>query len=46
VLNFFASGRNAANRLEQHPEVRGQVVSMPDAADAGRAVFGDVLKEP
>jgi hypothetical protein len=43
VLNFFVSPANAESWLAQHPEVRGDVISMPDAAAAGRAVFGEVL---
>jgi len=43
VLNFFASSDNGERWLEQHPSVRGQVVSMPEAIAAGRVVFGDVF---
>ena len=44
VLNFFASKRNAERWLLQaNPEVHGQVISMPEAIAAGRAVFGDLL---
>lgn len=43
VLNFFASAENAERWLVEHPSVRGEVVSMPEAAEAGGAVFGDVL---
>jgi Alkylmercury lyase len=43
ALNFFASAENGERWLDQHPDVRGQVVSMPEAVAAGRAVFGDVL---
>jgi hypothetical protein len=43
VLNFFAKSANGRAWLAQHPDVRGDVVSMPDAITAGRAVFGDVL---
>jgi hypothetical protein len=45
VLNFFASPDNAERWLAEHGEVRGDVISMPDAIAAGRAVFGDVLDE-
>jgi hypothetical protein len=45
VLNFFASPANAERWLHEHPQVRGQVVSIPDASAAGRAVFGDVFDE-
>jgi hypothetical protein len=43
VLNFFVSRANAARWLTEHPEVRGTVISMGEAAAAGRAVFGDVF---
>jgi hypothetical protein len=45
ALNFFASSANAERWLEEHPEVRGQVVSIPDAIAAGRAVFGNIFDE-
>ena len=43
VLNFFASATTAERWLAEHPEVRGASISIPEAAAAGRAVFGDVL---
>jgi len=43
VLNFFVSPANAESWLSEHPEVRGNVISMQEAAAAGRAVFGDIL---
>jgi hypothetical protein len=46
VLNFFASSDNAERWLAQHPEISGEVVSMREAILAGRAVFGEVLREP
>ena len=45
VLNFFASPANARRWLIEHPQVRGDVISMPEAAAAGRAVFGEVLTQ-
>jgi hypothetical protein len=36
---------SAERWLADHPEVRGGVISMHDAAAAGRVVFGDVLTE-
>ena len=45
VLNFFSSAENAERWLEQHPEATGRVISMPEAGAAGRAVFGDVLRD-
>jgi hypothetical protein len=45
VLNFLASTTNAERSLAAHPDVQGTVISMPEAVVAGRAVFGDILKE-
>ncbi|MGH8985219.1 MAG: alkylmercury lyase family protein [Acidimicrobiia bacterium] len=45
VLNFFASSSNAERWLDEHPYVRGQVITMQEAILAGRAVFGEVLKD-
>jgi hypothetical protein len=45
VLNFFASSGNAERWLAEHPDVRGEAISMQEAIIAGRAVFGDVLRE-
>jgi hypothetical protein len=45
VLNFFASPATAERWLSEHPQVRGTVISMREAAAAGRAVFGDVLMQ-
>ncbi|MGH3032776.1 MAG: alkylmercury lyase family protein [Gaiellaceae bacterium] len=45
VLNFLASSANAEHWLAEHPEVRGGVISMDEAAAAGRAVFGHVFTE-
>ena len=43
VLNFFLSPTNAERWLAEHPDVRGKVISVREAAAAGRAIFGDVL---
>ena len=43
VLNFFASAANAQRWLAEHPEAGGDLISMQEAAAAGRAVFGGVL---
>lgn len=45
VLNFFASTDSAERWLDDHPQVRGHVITMQDAILAGRAVFGDVLEQ-
>lgn len=44
VLNFFASAENAERWLGEHPDMHGYVISMYEAAAAGRAVFGDVFE--
>ena len=43
VLNFFVSPVSAERWLAEHSQVRGAVISIEEAAAAGRAVFGDVL---
>jgi hypothetical protein len=45
VLNFFGYPETAERWLEQHPQATGRVISVADAAAAGRAVFGDVLTD-
>ena len=45
VLNFFVSAANAERWLAEHPQVRGDVISMQEAAAAARVVFGDVLTQ-
>lgn len=45
VLNFFASARNAESYLDQRQDVRGHVISLPEAIEAGRRIFGAVLDE-
>jgi len=43
AMNFFASAQNGEHWLAHNPQVRGRVVSLPEAVAAGRAVFGAVL---
>lgn len=45
ALNFFRSADNAERWLAGHAQVRGHVITIREAILAGRAVFGDVLKE-
>ena len=45
VLNFFESTENAERYLRENPNVSGMPISIADAAAAGRAVFGDILRE-
>jgi hypothetical protein len=45
VLNFFETAENAKRYLHEHPEIAGMPITIPEAAEAGRVVFGDVLRE-
>ena len=45
VLNFFRSAGHADRWLDEHARVRGRVITIREAILAGRAVFGDVLKD-
>ena len=45
VLNFFASRENAERYLLEHGEVSGFPITMPQAIEVGRAIFGAVLRE-
>ena len=45
VLNFFASRENAERYFFEHGEVSGFPITMPQAIEVGRAIFGAVLRE-
>lgn len=45
VLNFFVSPASAERYLREHEEVAGQPITLPEAIEVGRAVFGDVFAE-
>jgi hypothetical protein len=45
VLNFFETTENAERYLREHPEINGALITIPEAAEAGRVVFADVLSE-
>jgi hypothetical protein len=45
VINFFATAHSAARWAAVHPDVRGEIVSLADAAQVGRAIFADLLAE-
>jgi Alkylmercury lyase len=45
ILNFFESGESALQYLLAHPEVTGHAVTLPEAIEAGRLLFGDLLEE-
>lgn len=44
VLNFFESTRSARRYLREHPELAGMPITLDEAAAAGRAIFGAILK--
>jgi Alkylmercury lyase len=43
-VNFFSSRESAERYLRETPAVRGDVISIPEAVEAGRTVFGDLLR--
>lgn len=45
VLNFFASTENVQQYLRENTEVAGMPISISEAAAAGGAIFGEILKE-
>jgi hypothetical protein len=46
VLNFYEAAETAKQYLGNHPELAGFPISIPEAIEAGQAVFADLLKEP
>jgi len=45
VLNFFNSRANAERWLDENPSVTGKPISLPEAIEAGRIVFGELFTE-
>jgi hypothetical protein len=45
VLNFFERRENAERYLAENPSVSGHPIALPEAIEAGRLVFGDLLQE-
>jgi hypothetical protein len=45
VLNFFETVETAERYLREHDPVVGMPVSISEAIETGRAIFGDVLEE-
>jgi hypothetical protein len=45
VLNFFDSTKTAQQYLLEHDNLAGMPISIPEAIEAGRAIFGELLKE-
>lgn len=46
LLNFFESDETEGRFRREHGDLHGEPVPMPKAIDAGRTVFGTILKEP
>ena len=46
VLNFFETEASANSYLVEHPELSGFPISIPDAIEAGRTVFANLMEEP
>jgi len=45
VLNFFETTETAERYLREHGHVDGVPISIPEAIETGRAIFGEILKE-
>ena len=45
VLNFFETRTNVERYLAEHQDVAGSPISLPEAIEVGRIVFGDVFTE-
>ncbi|MBA3744957.1 alkylmercury lyase family protein [Sporichthya sp.] len=45
AINFFGSRHSATRWAARHPDVRGEVMDLGDAALAGQAIFGRLLKD-
>ena len=45
VLNFFETRESAEAHLRAHDEIGGVTISIPEATEAGKTIFGDIFKE-
>jgi len=45
VLNFFESKQSAGRYLREHDQISGFPISIPEASELGRTVFGNIFKE-
>ncbi len=45
VINFFVSEASENRNLRHHQEVNGRFLTMLQATEAGRIIFGDVLRD-
>jgi hypothetical protein len=43
-IDFFTSAENAGRYLRHHPALRGQIISISEATEAGRLIFGELLQ--
>ncbi len=43
ALNFFESGESALGYLVANPDLSGRAITLPEAIELGRAIFGDLL---
>ena len=43
VLNFFETKANVDRYLHEHPGIEGWPISIPEAIEMGRMVFGNVF---
>jgi hypothetical protein len=44
-VHFFSSAENARGYLAQRPQMTGEILAIPAAADAGREIFGGLLTQ-
>jgi alkylmercury lyase-like protein len=42
-VHFFSSGENARGYLAERPRLTGEILGIPVAAEAGKAIFGNLL---
>jgi hypothetical protein len=45
VLNFLETAETAQRYLREHDHVEGMPISIPEAIETGRAIFGEILEE-
>ena len=45
VLNFFETTETARQYLREHGHVDGMTIAIPEAIEAGRAIFGEIFTE-
>ena len=45
-INFFCGAEHARLWQREHPQLTAQLLSLPEALEAGRAVFANLLRSP